>query len=519
MPNDPINEAAGLGPEWVPAPERPPIIPGQVAAPPVSATTPVVPQYSAGSLPPNFQHDASFVDTAQPTPNAPKFSLMPLGLSSNSVSSAQITSVVKTSQQLVGNTLTLETDGLKNPNQNLLNITAGANVTIEADASGAVTIAASGGTTSPKIEFKDHFTFGNTTDLTSAYIGELGWSAQDGPTSGLNKSLCMGGFPNLGQVQLFQNSATANSGGAMVPSSVWGSNRSNPGDSNSVMSSRWPLLDFPGWTLTWIFRIVRPNIKFAETNPVSFDVTKLSLYVGLANGSKASLPTQFSQRPNVFYGVRFDTDTTSPSIADTTFHLEACQNALNSSTITRYNNVGTGGGNFDTAITPTENVFYTLTMTYLSANSLLMSFTDGTTTASTTFTLTPLSMAGLNSGGFSLTTAAGLVGLPNGPSSFTNLLGCFGFGTNSKATISGMTGGFAVYNGVQLILDTDEGNAGGMAVYFKDPTGGSTGSPGTFTMSGYSGLVPFVGIANDTTGGGTSGSRSVAVDQFHFTWS
>lgn len=151
-----IDDESQLGPNWVPV-NAAPIIPGRtVAAPSVGDITPVVPQYSAGSLPPSFQQNVDFVNTQQPTPNAPHHSLMPLGLSANSVSSAQITSVVKTSQRLVGNQLLLETDGLQNTNQSVLNIVAGPNITAQSDASGAVTItgAASSGLFTSRPDFK-----------------------------------------------------------------------------------------------------------------------------------------------------------------------------------------------------------------------------------------------------------------------------------------------------------------------------------------------------------------------------
>jgi hypothetical protein len=485
--------------------------------PPAPPVPHAIPTFFSGSIPPQVQHDTSFVATKPGSSRIPTHALMPLGVQGNPGTNAGIQSTTTKIIQQTGNSgPLLETNDIPNSNQQVLNLSQGANITIAPDAQGRTIISASGG--SNKIDLHDHFIFGNVTDLTGAFIGELGWSAQNGPTSGLSKTLCMGGFPNLGQVQLFPSLTTANSGGSMVPSSTWGSNRTNPGDSNSDLSSRWPLLDYPGWTATWVFRIVRPNIRSAEQTPIAFDKTKLSLYVGFANGGTATPPMQFSQRPNVFYGVRFDTDSTSPSIGDTTFHLEACQNAINSQVVTRFNAVGTNGGNFDTTIAPSEDIFYTLQMSYLMSGSLVMTFTDGTTTSSTTFTLTPLSMSGLNNGGFGITKNQGLVFLPCGPAAFTSSAGCFGFGTKSKATISGMTGGFAVYNGTKLILDTDEGNTGALAIYFKDPTGGSVGNPGTFTMSGYSALVPFVGISNDTTGGAAVGSRSVAVDEFHFIW-
>jgi len=95
-----IQELAGVGENWVPV-EGKPIVPGKnnsYAAPPgFASVVNSVPKYNVGSIAPNFQHDVSFVDTQQPTPATPQLHLMPLGLSANSVTSTQITSVVKTS--------------------------------------------------------------------------------------------------------------------------------------------------------------------------------------------------------------------------------------------------------------------------------------------------------------------------------------------------------------------------------------------------------------------------------------
>ena len=94
-----IQELAGVGDNWVPV-EGKPIVPGRnnsYAAPPgFASVVNSVPKYNVGSIAPNFQHDVSFVDTQQPTPATPQLHLMPLGLAANSVSSTQITSVVKT---------------------------------------------------------------------------------------------------------------------------------------------------------------------------------------------------------------------------------------------------------------------------------------------------------------------------------------------------------------------------------------------------------------------------------------
>src|SRR5260370_36771717 len=80
----------------------------------------------------------------------------------------------------------------------------------------------------------------------------------------------------------------------------------NSGINTTGANSMWPLLDYPGWKCTWVFTIRRP----LTANPVStpFDATKLSVYVGLGNGSGTN---SFSTRPAGFIGVRYDTDPSS----------------------------------------------------------------------------------------------------------------------------------------------------------------------------------------------------------------
>ena len=83
-----IFEEAGLDPnQWQIEPATRP------APPSVDMITPVIPQYFQGSLDPGLQHDADFVNTALRSSSAPRFALMPLGLQSSALTSAQITSV------------------------------------------------------------------------------------------------------------------------------------------------------------------------------------------------------------------------------------------------------------------------------------------------------------------------------------------------------------------------------------------------------------------------------------------
>jgi hypothetical protein len=83
-----IFEEAGLDPnQWQIEPATRP------APPSVDMITPVIPQYFQGSLDPGLQHDVDFVNTALRSSSAPRFALMPLGLQSSALTSAQITSV------------------------------------------------------------------------------------------------------------------------------------------------------------------------------------------------------------------------------------------------------------------------------------------------------------------------------------------------------------------------------------------------------------------------------------------
>lgn len=141
---DSIAEEAGLGSNWIPV-DRPAIIPGQmVAAPPASDFSPTNPKYIQGSIAPNFQHDSSFVDTGDRTSHVPKFDLMPLGPQENAVVSTQISSAVKSVVEVVsGQSLLLETDSVKNPNQSILNIIGAGGISATADPSGNVTLTGS----------------------------------------------------------------------------------------------------------------------------------------------------------------------------------------------------------------------------------------------------------------------------------------------------------------------------------------------------------------------------------------
>lgn len=97
-----INEEAGLGPEWVPI-DSAPIIPGK-PMPGGDVPADGSSKYLQGSLPPGYQHDSTFVDTAYKG-STPQLSLMPLGIQGSPASNAAIQSTSTIiSQQVVAAT-------------------------------------------------------------------------------------------------------------------------------------------------------------------------------------------------------------------------------------------------------------------------------------------------------------------------------------------------------------------------------------------------------------------------------
>ena len=87
-----IAEEAGLPDNWVPL-DSPPIIPSE--PPRTGILGDGSSKYAVGSLPPSYQADASFVQTAAYAARIPQLSLMPLGIQGNPATNAAITSTAR----------------------------------------------------------------------------------------------------------------------------------------------------------------------------------------------------------------------------------------------------------------------------------------------------------------------------------------------------------------------------------------------------------------------------------------
>src|SRR6266702_3048095 len=93
----------------------------KVTPPSAPPPRPDMPSLFSGSMPPQTQHDVSFVGTKTGSSRIPQHSLMPLGVQGNPASNAAVQStVIKQINNNVGSNITLQTNGSNNPNQQIL---------------------------------------------------------------------------------------------------------------------------------------------------------------------------------------------------------------------------------------------------------------------------------------------------------------------------------------------------------------------------------------------------------------
>ena len=357
------------------------------------------------------------------------------------------------------------------------------------------------------IILRDDFLGGNST---TGSIGELGWTTLGvgvGGGTAFNVGNDIGGFPNVGQVLIQTGVTTASAGGRIVlPQGAAAS-----GQPVVAQDSYLPLLDYPGWKLTFVFCMRLPSPKNQNGGTAAFNTSHSSLYIGLFS----DVTPNGSVRPcQAFFGCRFDTDTTAPSIGDTTYQLEAVINAGTNVGATRYNNQGTNGGVFDTGIAPAANAWHRLEIIYASLGNMQI-LLDG---VGAVFALTKPGPYTVNGGGFSISDANGVVNFPVTPTSNTNTNGNLVVAPGSQVTFSGLGGGFAVYNGT---FGLAQPGVTATNLYFLDSSFGSTptGNPGTYGITAYPGLVPFASFCNDTVATAPASlTRCLAADFFSYVW-
>ena len=203
-------------------------------------------------------------------------------------------------------------------------------------------------------DFASGFGPGNS-GSTFGQIGQLGWYLL---SPGFDTFLRGYQFPNSGVIE-FTTSNTASNGAILT--------LANPISNSGSVFPGFPLFASTGWKCTFIFKwplyvgLSSGSSSQGTLNPF----TKVSFYLGLAN----LFPTSIArQRPGKFIGLRFDTDTTSPSIADSTYHYEIVQNTAAGN--------NTQGAVADTGIAP-DNNWHRLDMLSSSLGSVTFSLDGG----------------------------------------------------------------------------------------------------------------------------------------------
>jgi len=382
--------------------------------------------------------------------------------------------------------------GSKNPNQSVLNLqgTAVAGV----DAAGNVTInGGSGGgdglihgetpwESDPSyVSLRDDFLRGGTS---SGTLGELRWALNPAPAT---PTYVTGAAPNLGGL-VFPNNATANSIFGLFMEA----------EATTLFNQMaWDLLNTPGWKCVWIFSLDSVFNNAPSAGP-AFSLAKTSFYIGLGY----SQSNVAKGRPDIFVGLRFDTDTTAPAINDTTMKFEVVVNPLISTT-TRSNTQGTV---VDTGITPVQGTFYRLEIESVTAGVITMSI-NGSTPVSFTVPSASVAVSGLNGSvqaGFGVAQVSGSivvggwVALP--------------WASGTLITVAGLGGGNAVLNGTHVVRNT-----GSLSSIFASAST-ITNNNANFTMSGVPSLMPYMTFGNDTTASPAASAKELYLDFFSFVW-
>ena len=495
-----------------------PIINGRV--PPPSA--PTMGRALVGTIPSEFQLDADFAEN-QYGGQIPSYRLMPPAASGQAAvnAAAQSTQIV-VQQSSVGSGLLLETLGSKNPNQSILNLQGTA--VIGSDAAGNVTINGTGdglihgdviwsgdpGVVAWDEEFDTLGPGASSGIIGSNVFGRYGFALIGTAGTGYTVAGLMtsGAPPNIGYA-FWTNSATAKAAAGLVPG--WGQWNGNDSTNPyfSWEASLLPLLDYPSWKVSFVFKVdVYPDI----TSTQAMGTTKKSIYVGLFGGSSPnSYLGSTNSRPNIFIGLRYDTDPTSPSIGDSTFWLEGVQNKP-FSTITRNN---TQGQTLNTGVAPVAGTWHRVDIVGTAIGKCSVTL-DGSSTNTLNVTFTQMAAVGGSASAF----------IGNGivywfySDSATVIRPVWGNG--SKMTPSGITtAGATQLNGLTLPIRSTEYDSGSPRIQMAE----SGLTPLVFTalnagatLSGYPGLYPSVWMGNDSEASPTSDSMEMDVDKIRFVW-
>ena len=296
--------------------------------------------------------------------------------------------------------------------------------------------------------------------------------------------------PYLGAVQV-TNDATINDSAFLTLNTFNGA--------GGVDSGGWALMDYPSWKYVCNFMLQRGGATYPAVQAPAFSMTKVSMYVGLANWQPGAALVYTQQcRPPVFCGVRFDTDLTAPAISDTQFVFETVCNSSSIALTTRNN---LQGNTFATGIIPAEYIPYRLEMTCTTAGIIkLILFANDSTQATATlavpkFVCSP-SNEYMSQNGYGALYAATTAGAP--------------IASGSLVTTTGFP---TAFNGLHTI------------VVYQNPwfnfllagtVGQSAASPSTLTVN--PALFPFFAIGNSSEASPVANAKGLTIDFVSLVW-
>lgn len=399
-----------------------------------------------------------------------------------------------------GSGVNIETNGTPNSNQALLNLIAGSNITLGASG-GNVTITGSSISDglihgdpiwvndSGYLSLRDDFIQGSGGGVSSGnpIIGQMNWT--QGGTPG---DVSYGNGQDIFHIGewTWTNSAVADDGTGAGQAGITFSFVNSGG---TPIDIAWPLLSYAGWKMSYVFRFHRAQDTGLPSGGNSVNFNQKAFYCGIGMNIVRHVGSAGCwSRPPIFIGVRYDTDTTSPAISDSTFVLEAVQNAVpNGSAITRNNTQGT---TVNTGVTPVDNTYYRLDISCITVGTIHMSFNGSSPSA---FTVAPMTVNAGDPGsdGVAAHQNIAVVNLGSvGPNQVNSL-----FATGNPITIAGLTAGNAALNGTWKTNFTGLGTTATGATFAAPGTGtiGNNG-PGGWSITGYPSTSPIILFGNDT---------------------
>jgi hypothetical protein len=482
------------------------------AAPPVIPDDPVWNPLQRSSLPTILNTAPDQLRQFYNKQSGPQSRVLPQNpaalTSHNSAASSQ--SIVV---QQSGLALTLQSNNVKNPVQNILNLIAGNGISLVANNAGGVTISGGGsggdGLTHGRTVwwgdpgvfwmYEDFARAGTTNVATfpTQNIGTYGWQLAGG--IGIYGGVFGGTPPYFGQMSWCNNPSATQAGVLILPAA----NQAFDGGANP---GSWALAENPGAVFTWIFKFdVTPT--FSSSTPANSFAQK-SFYLGLAGPvDVANAGSSLSSRPSTFIGLRYDTSTTSPSINDSFYTLEVVTNGIPNNNYTRNNTQGT---TLVTNVAPAVGVWHRLDIFFSAVGTVTITL-DGSAINTLTATIPTLSFTTTaSSQDQQLDSNRAYLNWNIGGGS-PNLLGQWGAG--SVVDVSGLTGSAAVFNGAATLLAGQVGSiqwnlVGANVLVFNQ----------TPTLTGYSQYSPFALMGNDDDASPTANTASVFIDLFSGVW-